>query len=66
MARSAACGSRFNGMVASFSIIAVTRCGADRISSGTAPVSGMLRQYFFGISARIAFGLARAGLNMLS
>jgi hypothetical protein len=28
--------------------------------------SGMLRQYFFGISARMAFGLTRVGLKMLS
>ena len=46
--------------------IASTRGIASRSEAGMAPVSGMLRQYFFGMCCRIAAGLARAGLNMLS
>ena len=43
-------------------------CGRRRARTrpGMAAVSGMLCQYFFGICARIAFRLVRAGLNVLS
>jgi len=43
-----------------------TRAGADCSKSEMAAVSGMFRQYFFGMCRRIASGLARAGLNTLS
>ena len=42
-----------------------TRPDAVRINSGIAAASGRLRQYFCGISARIAPILSRAGLKML-
>ncbi len=48
----------------SFCIIASTRAGAVRINSGIAAASGRLRQYFIGISARMASGISRAGLKI--
>ena len=39
---------------------------AARTRAGIAAVSGMLCQSFLGISARMAFRLVRAGLNVLS
>ena len=66
MASSARSGVRFAGIVASVSIIRAMRCGAFWINVAMAAASGMFRQYFFGISARMAFGFTRAGLKMLS
>lgn len=63
---SAASGLRFAGMVASCSIMRVTRWGAVWMSDGIDSASGMFFQYFFGISARMAVGFTRAGLKMLS
>ncbi len=48
----------------SFSIIATSRPRADWISSDTNAVSGILCQYFFGISFSIAFTFNRAGLKI--
>ncbi len=42
-----------------------TRPDAVRINSGIAAASGRFRQYFCGISDRIAPTLSRAGLKML-
>jgi hypothetical protein len=44
--------------------ISATRRGASAIMRGISAVSGRLRQYFRGISARIAPGFSRAGLKM--
>ena len=66
MASRARSGVRLAGIVASCSIIRSTRWEAVWIRPGIAAVSGMLRQYFFGISARMAVGFTRAGLNTLS
>ena len=66
MAATARAGSRRVGKVGSRAIIALVRPAAARTRAGIAAVSGMLRQYFFGISARIAFRLVRAGLKVLS
>ena len=59
-------GSRLTGIVGSFSIIACARALAARTRAGIAAVSGMFRQYFRGISARMASRLSRAGLKVLS
>ncbi len=46
------------------SIIAASRRWASASSPPISAVSGMLRQYFFGISLVIAFTLTRAGLKI--
>ena len=66
MAATALAGSRLIVICGALSIICVVRVPAARTRSGMAAVSGMLCQYFFGISARIAFRLVRAGLKVLS
>ena len=48
------------------SIISNSRARAPAISGATSAVSGMLCQYFFGISFSIAFTFRRAGLKMLA
>ena len=66
MAATAFSGLRCAGMLASFEIIASTRDEAERTIAGIAAVSGRLRQYFFGISARVCTRFSRAGLKVLS
>jgi hypothetical protein len=46
------------------SSIVWVRAGASASRRAIAAVSGRLRQYLFGISARVAATFARAGLNM--
>ena len=46
--------------------LADMRAGAARTSSGIACVSGRFCQYFFAICVRMALGLTRAGLKVLS
>ncbi len=65
MAASARAGTRLTGASGARAIISPTRRPASRTSPGIAAVSGMLCQYFFGISARIAARLVRAGLKVL-
>lgn len=66
MAATALSGLRFTGKAGSRSIMSPTRAVAARTRAGIAAVSGMLRQYFFGISARMAVVFSRAGLKVLS
>ena len=66
IAATALAGSRLIVIWGGLSIICVVRVAAARTRPGMAAVSGMLCQYFFGISARIALRLVRAGLNVLS
>ena len=48
------------------STMAAARRGASAIRRGMSRASGRLRQYFTGISARMAAGFSRAGLKMLA
>ncbi len=66
IAATALAGVRCAGIAASFSIIALTRDGADRTRSGMAWVSGRFGQYFFAMWPRVTARLTRAGLKVLS
>lgn len=57
---------RSAGAEAPRSTISAARRGASAIRRGMSRASGRLRQYFTGISARMAPGLSRAGLKMLA
>ncbi len=52
------------GAVGAAAIMPRARASAPAIRSGMSRASGRFRQYFFGISAVIAFTLRRAGLKM--
>jgi hypothetical protein len=54
---------RLRGSAGAASSMDCVREGASASRRGISPASGRLRQYFFGISARVAAALARAGLN---
>ncbi len=56
--------ARARPMVGGAMIISCMRAPACRINGAISSASGRLRQYFFGISAVIAFTFNRAGLKM--
>ena len=55
------CGA---GVVGILAIISFAASSAPAIICGMSEASGRFRQYFFGISACIAFTFSRAGLKM--